>query len=277
MAKKKAPVLDPADGWVVVPPPEPEVLVNIGPDVVKIKLAVGTSYKKKSNRAIAQMMALPPAPTGILPPVVRSFSPDMRRFVVERKPFVTHMKYHAKSLEIKREFEIPIPWTIYYIELDESFRPEVVYIWCRPEQIYADDDKLYFLPMPNLYWESKTCLGNSDFGRAVVEEGGSFTIADGINQAINTFWTSRFNDDLESFVDLRPAQLGSGQDWDTDDALELFAEWETHSIADVLTWDYEEAKSWTLPQLLYEVLPFSSKPSDAKELARYINLVGASK
>lgn len=182
--------------------PTHKVTVEFSPSETSFKGSLGFPMKKPTDTVVSQLMGYPTKDSGILPPVVRSFSNNMRNFIVERTPFFARINYKnckARGLASHQVLEVPIPWTVYQISLNELMIPFAVSIWMRPSQIYSEDDGLYFLPMPNYYDGGLTCLGGGDFP-SLVNLSETPTISSAISMAINAFWTSSFNTDLEYFM-----------------------------------------------------------------------------
>lgn len=125
---------------------------------------------------------------GILPPVVRSFTPDAKCWFLERPPFMAEIQYGTTK------YVLPVPWTSYVVTLAQN--PTMV-IMCRPEQIYDETDALYNLPLSNIDSGGGVCVGNS----LGVEIPGGWTNMkppEKVAAIVNAFWTSKFNNDLSS-------------------------------------------------------------------------------
>lgn len=133
---------------------------------------------------------------GILPPAVRWISKDRRIVVFERPPFKAFMeiapgrKEAAASLN-KYSFEVPMPWTVYVGYYDFEYNPVHIRVYTRPTALTGLDDRLYLLPIPNIYMDSSLC---NPISPNFVEHDAD--IAWGVGEVYNMVWNSGFNYDL---------------------------------------------------------------------------------
>lgn len=180
---------------------------------------------------------------GLLPPAVRWISSNQRIIVFERPPTVQYVEIamakrdYINSLTNVESYNIPIPWTVYYVLFDENFNPVMVRVFCRNEPLYSWEDTVHMLPLLNLYFSSTLC-------NPVFE---SFepcsNLTDGIQTAYNMVWNSGWNLDLIDTVNFCmqkniPAGLSSGNG---EKAISnYFRSWEKLSILEVLEtkWPY---------------------------------------
>ena len=185
----------------------------------------------------------------ILPPVTRWVSPDMKTIAVERQPANVSIKYvdiHSMDdydcdcgydpdydeCSCDKEcpswvFNLNIPWTIWFFQfsagLESSLTGSAVY--ARNSSLTSFDDRLYSLPVTNLYGNGGICWGHN----IPIRQPGQSLSAYVLN-SINVFWTDEFNNDLVDNVINYPPK-----DWQPSDSVEsTYAYWETLSMDDVL-------------------------------------------
>lgn len=252
--------------------------MSLSPDKYKVTISssrstiesmnIGNINNVPTDRFLSGLLGFPTLDAGILPPVVRSFDPTMRNFLVERLPFYASVSYKdcgaSSQAERPAVYSIPIPWTVYNVTLDENYQPNFVQIWCRPEQLQSEEDELYYLPLPNLYQDGRTCLGAAEFGNVRVE-----SIADGISVAVNAFWTSSFNRDLDYFIrgdSLRGIIAKTGDRSAQRNPINLFKTWSKMSIKDVLDTKFMPSLTPTVAQAMLNFNRSSNVPNDAFSL-----------
>lgn len=184
---------------------------------------------------------------GFLPPAVRWISDNQRMVVFERPPSIQYVevamdtKYNINKFTKIENFNLPIPWTLYFVLFDENFIPVIVNVYCRNEPLYDWEDQLFMLPMLNLYFNSKLC-------NPVFEKFEDFekNLTEGIQQAYNMVWNSGWNLDLKDTI-LHcmsrgiPSGLSVGQSFESISM--YFKNWEKLSLLEVLEtkWDIPKA------------------------------------
>lgn len=160
------------------------------------------TFEKPTEELLGSLYGYPTKDAGLLPPVVRSFDPSMRAFLVERTPFYANISFkncRAGSNSAPHiVYSIPVPWTVYLVRLNDLYCPEELYVWARPGQIHSEDDPLFYLPLPNTYENGGTCLGRASFGG--VGSGGYDSISHALSLAVNTYWTTSSNTDLDYWM-----------------------------------------------------------------------------
>lgn len=182
---------------------------------------------------------------GLLPPAVRWISDNQRIAVFERPPTVQFVeiafdkKDNINSNTSVLSFSLPIPWTIYYVLFDDYNNPVTVRVYCRNEPLYSWGDKVYMLPMLNLYYDSTLC--NPIFENFEPCE----TFADGIHAAYNMVWNSGWNLDLSDTIEYSmrtgiPSALSSGTS--IKNHLNFFKSWEKLSLLNVLETRWSDPK-----------------------------------
>jgi hypothetical protein len=195
--------------------------------------------------------------SNILPPVTRWIAPDMKSIAVERQPANITIKYvdiHSDYEEFCDEddcdcekdesekeflFNINIPWTVWFFEfadgLESSFTSTSVF--ARNSALTSMDDKLFALPVSNVYDDGKICWGNSRPARFKHN-----TLSSYIMHSINVFWTDDFNNDLTSnLYDNDIAEFGR-----LDDCDKIYQLWADLSMQEVLNIEFDKVKGCDL-------------------------------
>jgi len=201
--------------------------------------------KRKCEDIYKNMVNLDRKDLGLLPPAVRWISDNQRIAVFERPPTVQFVeiafdkKDNINSSTSVLSFSLPIPWTVYYVLFDDYNNPVTVRVYCRNEPLYSWDDRVYMLPMLNLYYDSTLC--NPIFENFEPCE----TFADGIHAAYNMVWNSGWNLDLSDTVEYSmrtgiPSALSSGTS--IKNHLNFFKSWEKLSLLNVLETRWSDPK-----------------------------------
>ncbi len=258
------------------PPPKPLIRngVMITPDHSEIYHGTN-AYTRNAEKSLSTMMKQPPRNTGILPAVVRSFSPDMKQWLVERTPFRTHLTWRDKlNTGDTMEWEINIPWTLYYIILNDSYQIVSVSMFALAGQIFADDDPLYQIPLPNIYRGGEICFGEADVHSQMQALGNDPQLSSVLSIAINAYWSSSYNSDLEDWQYATPEGLGGSDEFYRGGYMnEMLDDWAQLSMEDVLKLRWRESTA-KLPDLLYKNLVTTEYPQTAQALADYLGFVG---
>lgn len=198
--------------------------------------------------------------TGLLPPVVRYVSSNLRAFLIERPPFVANITY---SFEDKTyTYAIPIPWNVYYI-LTQKEGNEVhlsaFQVWFRNEPIYTEEDPLYHLPLPNrgsgYVCPSLTKIKEDDIGFM-------------LNAFISGFWDSAFNNDISLKESHVPEYFKKNFDLDSRDWNTLFSRWSKLNLDQMLDIGYVPS-SKTVGELIQ--IAESAANEGAKEINSLFN------
>lgn len=228
-------------------------------------------FTRNTQQSMNVMMKQAPRNCGVLPAVVRSFSPDMKQWLIERTPFVAHMAWHDKNNHDHYHFEIPIPWTMYHVVLGDTYQIERVAVWGLDAQVFADDDKLYQLPLPNLHGNGNVCFGEVDLHDQVGQLGPNPQLGKVLSIAINAYWSSAYNSDIEDWCHVLPEEINPGY---TNNHMEkVFEKWEALSMQEVLKLKWTESTA-KLTTLLYEELVKVDYPKTAEALNAYLTFVG---
>lgn len=217
---------------------------------------------------LATMLARPGGDSGLLPPVVKAFTEDMRAFIVERPPTKVnthHMLYTGdykdeggegdEDTKAEFDFELALPWMVYLINLSSSatdFDGDnvafAVHAFARPEQIFSEADELFSLPLPNISTHGEVCFENAADGMEVDLDDLTTTI----NMIINCFWASPANEDFNHFLwqpipefkDLMGGTTGAGMG----KQMEIYLEaWSRLGINEVLNLTYHPMYRWWGP------------------------------
>lgn len=143
---------------------------------------------------------------GLLPPAVRWISQDRQIVVFERPPMKQLVSYvHAakesiteKSMRFhKEDFILSIPWTVYVIAFNKQYYPFLTYVYTRPTPLTSFDDRVYLLPLYNMYSDSKLCPPTYE-----KYEGPLDSLGVGCNYAYNAVWNSGWNHDLQDALNM---------------------------------------------------------------------------
>lgn len=202
---------------------------------------------KNAGKLYEQIVPSTNVDLGILPPAIRWISSDQRVVVFERPPSVQYVEF---ALDIRDRintnttmvhFNLPMPWTIYYVLFDENYSPVTIRVYCRNEPIYSWDDEMYMLPMLNLYYDSTLC--NPIYEKFELAE----NLSEGIQQAYNMVWNSGWNLDLKDTVthcmkEGVPTGL-SGLD-NLKSIVNYLKSWEKMSILEILSTRWVQPKAY---------------------------------
>ena len=214
---------------------------------------------KKSSELYEYLNPNNSSDLGFLPPAVRWISNTQRMVVFERPPGI---QYVEVALDAKdninkwtkiESFNLPIPWTLYFVLFDENFNPVVVSVYCRNEPLYDWGDKLYMLPMLNLYFNSRLC--NPVFEKFEMFEN---NLISGIQQAYNMVWNSGLNLDLKDTVThcmSRGIPAGLSASHNRDGMSIYFKNWEKLSILEILETQWEVPRAFENGSGLEECSP----------------------
>lgn len=177
---------------------------------------------------------------GFLPPAIRWISDNQRIIVFERPPSIQYVelafakKDYITSDTTVKGFNLPIPWTVYYVMFDECYNPVLIRVYCRNEPLYDWSDSVYMIPLLNLYYNSNLC--NPVF--EVYEP--SENLSTGIQQAYNMVWNSGWNLDLQDAVN---HCMRRGIPSSSDDVSHYFQEWEKISLVKILQTQWDRPKA----------------------------------
>jgi len=232
------------------------LLLNTDGDCVLSMGAKDLTVPLEDLRKVFEMVG-PKSETNLLPPVVRSFSTDMTKFLVERIPFQATVNFSpyqkgSKLVETSpvepRDYTIWFPWTYYFITLagPPLWTPISVNVFCRTRQISCEEDRLYSMGFPNIdYFSGLACVGNTGFGGAPSDH--KYSINEAISEAINGFWSSRFNSDYGSTIwmnNLTLKELGISTKIDDD-----VVKWYEHALQGEVQWSEADLRACQLTDM----------------------------
>lgn len=181
--------------------------------------------------------------TGILPPIVKYLSPSGRNIILERPPQVITLNYYGVIKDkINKEttlqqFDIPLPWTVYGITLDDNYQPLDIYVYAARRPIQGLSDKLFVLPITNCELSGKFCAP-LDTARKVS------SIGEAINMAYSAVWSSNFNLDItenleEGFNNWMPKLIfngrGNRKSMENLKISNFYKRWEEFTIDEILS------------------------------------------
>lgn len=217
-----------------------------------------------SNAIFAQGFFHTTNSLGLMTPALRWMNHDRSAFLVERPPCRVRIEFwpNASNEATKREglsptaVEVPLPWQVYavlfapgqnYTALDR------LYVWARPEAIRTPDDKLFQLPLPNIYEGGQVCVGRQlpyNYKRHVTSNRklGQFSPALAFSWIINQFWQDTFNIEIPPYG-VPPEAADHATDLAKADGLGLITYLEflaTTEIADMLGWSYPDVLASTV-------------------------------
>jgi len=183
---------------------------------------------------------------GLLPPAIRWISSTQRVVVFERPPTVQFIEIAlARRDDIyesteTNSYHLPMPWTVYYVLFDDFFNPVMVQVFCRNEPINDWANRVYMLPLLNLYLDSTLC--NPIFERFEP----CSNLAEGIQYAYNMVWNSGWNLDLMDSVNHCmgfgiPCSPSGSKSLNT--LANYFRSWEKMSILDILETEWKSSKA----------------------------------
>lgn len=130
--------------------------------------------------------------SSMLSPVVRGFSTDYRWIMVERPPVIAELYVAGET----KSTNVPIPWTIWVIELDKT-KVKSLYIYARPEVTITGDAMLYQLPFPAVASNGKT------FNPIIHNEINIKSDLQSKIHAILYSWSHGFTGEEEAWTDLK--------------------------------------------------------------------------
>lgn len=186
---------------------------------------------------------------GILPPVVRWISPTGKYVLFERPPTMQTIRFHAAKVnEInsavrEHTFQLPMPWTLYAVELGEDHYPTDISVYALAHSLEAEKDFLGILPLPNHYRSGSLCMPSRDYNETCKD------IGEGINAAYRIAWMSGFNHDINYNVKhcseiKRPFGLFKELDGRAT-ALKIYRTWQKKEIQEVANWtDWPEPNAY---------------------------------
>jgi hypothetical protein len=183
---------------------------------------------------------------GFLPPAVRWISDNQRIIVFERPPSLQYVelafdrKDYINSQTPVHGFNLPIPWTLYYVMFDEHYNPVLIRVYCRNEPLYGWRDQVYMLPLLNLYFNSNLCNPVHDVYEPCEN------LSEGVQQAYNMVWNSGWNLDLQDTVThcmSRGIPVLGGKSSSVNQIHHYFKEWEKLSLIKVLETQWQEPKA----------------------------------
>lgn len=206
--------------------------INLGDGMVTSKVP--------DDRFLAALQELIYPKIGLLPPVIRWISASKRIVLLERPPMMKRVAFHAAKaamvdIDKPREhvFELPIPWTLYAIELGPTYWPTVVSVFALQHSIRSVEDPLGLLPLPNLYESGAICP--PPFNPESIT-----SIAEGVNAGYRMVWDSGFNTDLAQAIrqagrSRMPVGIFASMTGRFS-PLKVYKQWERADLEDVVNW-----------------------------------------
>lgn len=150
---------------------------------------------------------------GLLPSMVRYISPDHKMILYERQPEVRHVSYqpmYKANVEANNNLSstlknttISLPWQVYIIALNNHYEPIKVHLYARPSKMKTIYDKLYVMPLLNLYSDCSLCAPL--ISSMSVDKINS--VAEAIDIVYHMVWSSGFNYDLISVIQMVEARI----------------------------------------------------------------------
>ena len=126
--------------------------VAIDPDVVI--LSHGDKVTKAGTAEVARgFFGVAVRGSGLLPPVIRYFTPDFKGFILEQTPSVVKIELKVKFEDgtDKAKLEIPVPWQVYAFRFNETPRNlSSMRVFFRNDVIATPEDQLYVPPLANV-------------------------------------------------------------------------------------------------------------------------------
>ena len=248
-----------------------ESVMNIGYSETETDLPI-----VKNSKLTESLISKMSQKIGLLPPAVRWISDSGRIVVFERPPTIQTLSYSCASqsrvlgdpacLDIYDEngececdsciehddrdyqthsFNIPVPWTVYLVYFDLEFNPIQIRVYFRPKPIEDMSDKLFLIPLPNFYMNSKLCDQTFSY---YSDSEDSMTLAKGIETVYNRVWNSGFNYDLVDAVNssihqevfkknpiLTVTEIPPHAQYSWDVQTKFFFQWSNYSLEEILS------------------------------------------
>lgn len=234
-----------------------------------------------------EVVALRTKGSGLLPPAIRWISFTGRQLIFERPPRIVKIQYNpVGAFEAQKgdwkTFALPLPWTVYAINLTQSYELRHLMIFGRPTKLSSMGDYVGLLPLPNIYNDGRFCLpGSDDYddddydeyedseedwggASAILHQANVPTLGATIEAAYHAIWSSGFNHDL---WDLPTMALTTGAlplltpeltpYPDSKDVTKLLERWEKLSLQDVTHMNW--MKRQTLSQVVGELHNFANQ------------------
>lgn len=210
----------------------------------------------QEDRVLDDLQASTTSPQfGVLPPIVRWISRSGLHVLLERPPQVMSVAYYGVQASNvgnaqRQVYEIPLPWTVYSIQMDDKLRPVNVYVFGAKGPISSYQDTLEVLPLVNCDHYGRFCTPTPKWDTTE-----KWTIAQGINAGYAQVWESNFNTDITTMIDEAYAsRLPSAIFEGTEKAkgielgsrvsgANIYKRWEKYDIQDVLQWAWQPEES----------------------------------
>lgn len=166
---------------------------------------MGAKLKVPTDKLAARYFNTTKKDSGLLPPVVRYTSPDFTGFIVERPPTTVRIEFKSVVASMTGQsipYYLPLPWMIYALKFNtpELKKLDYMYVFGRNEPIFSEDDKLYFVPIPNIWKNGYACQGKAAFADFLWKLGEGSDTNTAVNGIINHFWQSGFNMDIGDWL-----------------------------------------------------------------------------
>lgn len=221
-----------------------EQKVTIGDSTYKFEYGIFEVVSSDVDEVAKNFFRKSKSDSDILPPVTRWVSKKMTAMAVERPPFTVSITYddihfeeepinsdmqcedcdpehgcccgwESDNLEYQSfEFTINIPWTIWFFSFNDLKEISESFIFCSHNSIQSNDTPLLKLPLTNIYDNHQICWGSSLMSPKKYSNFSSYILG-----SINSFWISRFNNDLTCNI----GSLDLGSFSSTRDYLEMYS------------------------------------------------------
>lgn len=194
-----------------------------------------------SERFVTAMSSHGIVDSGLLPAAVRYISNSKNLIVFERPPMIMPLTYIPTKLEVTESYarkaqtyELPIPWTVYVVALDERCDPIHTNVYMRGSSITSMSDAVYALPLPNFYYDSSMCPPITN-----KYEDHPITLAHAVAETYNRVWDSGWNFDLIDAIKLslsqkKPFGVDPGFGSHTAMVAPMFDQWASLDITEML-------------------------------------------
>lgn len=184
---------------------------SIDKDIPVIHLSTGNV--KLSTANLNQVLPLltntkPPVETGIFMPAVRWVSNDLHSVIMERPPSLIDVHFQTIHHGKKLIENVPTPWKVLGIRFGPGLESvHCVYMFIRKHPIAMLDDALYLPFYPNVYSDSKLCMGDAFYNTHYPEfvknakANNILTLANATSFIYNSFWNEVWNNEVLQWMD----------------------------------------------------------------------------
>ena len=142
----------------------------------------------------------------LFPENIRWMSEDANIFIFERPPCQINITYHEGDASVQdpnlENYLITLPWQVYLFDLTLG----TFSIFFRPSEITSMDDILFPAPLPNVHNSGLACLGSAQKNELFALVRNKTNKSYIINNIVNSFWMSTFNDDISLIFKTLPIE-----------------------------------------------------------------------